>query len=88
MLRDPLWRAWAALAVLSLLSTALTQLQDDAWLRAAAGTAILVLGYVKARLILGRYLGLAAAPYWYRGFTLVIALYMAGLLALYLAGTA
>ena len=84
MLRDSLWRAWIALALLSLASTALAQWDLAGLAQAVAGAAILTLAFFKARLILGRYLGLAAAPYWQRGFNLVIALYMGLLLALYL----
>jgi len=84
MLRDSLWRAWIALAVLSLASTALAQWDLAGLAQAVAGAAILTLAFFKARLILGRYLGLAAAPYWQSGFNLVIALYMGLLLALYL----
>ncbi len=87
MLRDILWRSWIFLALLSFASTALAQWDAAGLARALAGATILTLAYFKARLILGRYLGLAAAPYWYRGFSLVIALYMILLLALYLAGT-
>ncbi|GAB4361573.1 MAG: hypothetical protein Kow00114_16180 [Kiloniellaceae bacterium] len=87
MLHDTLWRSWIFLALLSLASTALAQLDASGIVQAIAGAAILTLAYFKARLILGRYLGLAEAPYWYRGFNLVTALYMILLLALYLAGT-
>lgn len=88
MPRDTLWRAWIALALLSLASTAIAQWDTAGAAQAVAGAAILTLANLKARLILSRYLGLASAPYWQRGFNLVIALYMGLLLALYLAGNA
>ena len=45
---------------------------------------ILTLAWLKARVILGRYLGLAAAPFWRRGFNLSLALFCLLLLGLYL----
>lgn len=87
---DPLLRAWVALIALSLGSTALAALIARGDLAGAAttgaGAAILGLAWAKARVILERYLGLAAAPFWRRGFSIVLALYGAGLLTLYLLG--
>ncbi|WP_282610957.1 hypothetical protein [Pelagibius sp. Alg239-R121] len=48
-----------------------------------AGSVILLLAYLKARVVLAQYLGLSAAPFWYRGFKLVIGGYMLLLLSLY-----
>lgn len=82
MIRDNLWRAWAWLLAFSLVSTFAAQ-----WLETYApmvGILILALAYLKMRLILSRYLGLAATPYWNAGFGLVLGLYMLGLLGLYL----
>lgn len=83
MTRDPLFRAWFWLVLLSAASTAvalnLTEIQVT-----FAGTIILTLAWLKARMILSRYLGLAAVPAIARGFGLVLALYMLVALALYL----
>ncbi|MGO4908060.1 hypothetical protein ACEN2J_06955 [Pseudorhodobacter sp. W20_MBD10_FR17] len=46
---------------------------------------ILLLAWAKARIIAARYLGLAQAPTYLRGFSLVLALFMAGLLGIYVA---
>jgi len=87
---DPLGRAWAALVALSLGSTMIATLVGRGALTGAevtgAGAVILLLAWAKARVILDRYLGLAAAPFWHRGFSIVLGLYCAGLLALYLMG--
>jgi len=68
-------RAWIALLALSAITTTLAVVQP----------ALTVLAWLKARVILARYLGLAAAPDWLRGFNLVLALYAILLLALTLA---
>ena len=52
---------------------------------AAADAAILALAGAKARIILARYLGLAAVPALQRGFDLALLLFVALLLALTLA---
>lgn len=70
-----LTRTWAALVALSALTASLTAL-DPA--RAVLVPGVLILAGVKARLILGQYLRLCAAPAWQKGFDL-------GLLALLLA---
>ena len=79
-----LWRGWAWLLALSLLSTLAARLVTAGTDAPAVGALILVLAWLKARLILARYLGLAAAPFWGRGFGMVLAAYMIGLLVLYL----
>lgn len=87
---DPLLRAWAWLIALSTGSTLLAIAVSRGALTGAGvtagGAAILVLAWAKAEVILARYLGLAAAPFWHRGFRLVLGLYAAGLLGLYLLG--
>jgi len=72
-------RAWLLLIGLSALTTALAL---------AGGPGLLILGiaWVKARLILGSYLGLDRAPSFRRGFDFVLAMMVAGMGALYLAG--
>ena len=84
MTRDPLLRSWCLLLGFSLASTAAAISVDAGLLGPLAGTVILVLAYLKARLILANYLGLAGAPFWRRGFNLAIGLYMMLLMALYL----
>lgn len=84
MHRDPLLRAWAALLVLSLGSTAVSLWHWPSGLLAVAGGLILALAWVKARVILARYLGLAQAPFWRRGFEIALAVFCLGLLGLYL----
>ncbi|MAU53191.1 MAG: nitric oxide reductase F protein [Roseovarius sp.] len=84
LLRDPLLRAWGVLLGLSLGSTALSLRPWPTELAAPAGAVILTLAWLKARVILARYLGLAAAPSWRRGFDLALALFCLLLLGLYL----
>ena len=52
---------------------------------AGAGTLIVTFAWLKARLILGSYLGLDAAPFWRRGFETSLGLFCLLLLGLYLA---
>lgn len=76
-------QGWLALVALSAGSTAL------AWLGGAgavAALAILALAWIKAQIILRVYLGLAQAPGWGRGFALVLAGFMIGVMALAAAG--
>ncbi|MCF3973527.1 nitric oxide reductase F protein [Paracoccus salsus] len=88
MPRDPLLRAWVALIGLSLGSTTLTLWHWPPKFAALAGALILTLGWLKARVILSRYLGLAAAPFWRRGFELALAMFCLLLLGLYLLASA
>lgn len=83
MTRDPLFRAWAWLVALSIGSTvvALTLHSLNA---TVAGVIILTLAWLKARVILSRYLGLAEVPAIAFGFGLVLALFMLACLGLYL----
>ncbi|MGR3462119.1 MAG: nitric oxide reductase F protein [Roseovarius sp.] len=85
MPRDPLLRAWAVLIGLSLGSTALSLWLWPPGLTAIAGVSILTLAWLKARVILAQYLGLAQAPFWRRGFEIALALFCLVLLGLYLA---
>jgi len=82
-------RAWAFLLALSAASTGLafviTGGAISAPLLAAAGAAILLLAWAKARTILNAYLRLDEAPAFRRGFGLTLALYALLLLGLYLA---
>ncbi len=81
---QPLLRAYALLAALSLTTTALTVVADDGGLHPALAAALLALAGAKAAVILRRYLGLAAAPVWRRGFETVLALLLATLFPVWL----
>ncbi|MDZ7711339.1 MAG: nitric oxide reductase F protein [Roseovarius sp.] len=85
MLNDPLLRAWAALIGLSLGSTLLALGVLPPGLTVLSGVLILALAWLKARVILARYLGLADAPFWRRGFEMSLAGFCLLLLGLYLA---
>lgn len=76
--------AWGWLAGLSLGSTAISLWAWPPALTALAGAIILALAWAKARVILARYLGLAQAPFWRRGFETALALFCLLLLGLYL----
>ena len=84
-LTDPLRRAWLSLLLLSGLSALVAELAGRGLDRRLIGAVILLLALIKARVILSRYLGLAAAPGWLRGFTLTIWIFGLLLLGLYLA---
>ncbi|HPE24761.1 nitric oxide reductase F protein [Albidovulum sp.] len=90
MTRDPITRAWAALIALSAASTVLARGVSGGALAGpaltAAGAAILILAWAKARTILNVYLGLGRAAALRRGFGLALALYAGLLLALYVMG--
>jgi len=85
MPRDPLLRAWGALIGLSLGSTLLSSGVLPPGLTILSGALILTLAWLKARVILSRYLGLADAPFWRRGFEMSLAGFCLLLLGLYLA---
>lgn len=69
-LSDPLVRAWLALVALSGVATAVSLLRPEAppWAATVAGAVILGLAWLKARVILDRYLDLAGYPAARRGF--------------------
>lgn len=80
-----LFAAWLGLVGLSLGSTLLSLPaigRGPGW---ALGLCVLILAGLKARIILSRYLGLAAAPFWQRGFDISLVLFCGLLLGLYLA---
>ena len=84
MLPNPLLRAWVWLIGLSLGSTMVSLWHWPPEMAALAGVAILTLAWLKARIILSRYLGLAAAPFWRRGFGISLVAFCILLLGLYL----
>jgi hypothetical protein len=77
-------RALGWLVALSLATTALARAFPGAALPPAAAGAVLALAALKADVILTRYLGLADAPSWRRGFRAALALLMLALFGLYL----
>ncbi|GAA6162933.1 hypothetical protein NBRC116590_06370 [Pelagimonas sp. KU-00592-HH] len=84
MLSDPLNKAWFALFALSGASAVVAELAIGGLDRRVVGAVVLLLALMKARVILSRYLGLAEAPSWRRGFNLVLTLFCLLLLGLYL----
>ena len=67
LVTDPLLRAWLALVLLSAAGTALSVSAPAQAMPAGLGLALLALAFVKARLILLGYMGLAQAPSWRGG---------------------
>lgn len=84
---DPLARAWALLIALSALATAVALLRPAGprGVVIVAGAAILGLSWLKARVILNRYLELASHPGPRRAFGMVLALWALAALTLYVA---
>ena len=87
MPKDPLTRAWFSLLLLSGASTLIAALASGGVAPTAIGAAILVLAWMKARVILSRYLGLWRAPTWRAGFNWALGLYCLLLLGLYIIPT-
>lgn len=77
-------RAWLALVGLGAATSAFAALGGSPPVSWPLAAAVLALAWLKARLILARYLGLAAAPTWRRGFETVLGLYALLLLGLFL----
>lgn len=77
-------RAWIALLGLSLGSTLIAALVGHGMGRTAVGAAILALAWMKARIILSRYLGLWQAPGWRVGFNWALGFFCLILLGLFL----
>ena len=84
LLSDPLIRAWAWLVGLGLATTAAAEGIGAGLAVPVLGTGLLAVAFVKARLILARYLGLDAAPAWRRGFEAAIGAFLVLLAGLYL----
>ncbi len=84
MTRRALYIAWGTLIALSLASTVLAL--PALWVHwpIATGIAVMLLAWLKARIILTQYLGLAAAPTWRRGFNFALAMLCLLMLGLYL----
>ena len=84
LLRDPLTAAWLWLVGLSLASSAAALALEAGAPARVTGALVLAFATLKARLILDRYLGLAAAPFWRRGFAWALAGFALLLLGLFL----
>lgn len=80
-----LFHAWFALLALSFATVLLASVgtQGSTWI--AGG--LLVLAGLKAKVILGRYLGLADSRFWTRVFDAVVWLFLAAAFAVYLFGS-
>lgn len=85
MTRDPVVRAWIGLVAMS---GAGALVAHPALSGALLSALTLGLVFLKARLILRHYLGLAGAPSWARGFDLVTGAFCLLILGLALAGQA
>lgn len=68
---DPLTKTWGALIALTAATTALAGVSGR-----LAVIAVLGLAFLKARLILGRFLHLGAAPGWLSAFTVPIGIWL------------
>lgn len=68
---DPLTKTWALLVGLTLATTVLAGLEG-----VAVGFGILGLAFLKARLILGRFLHLAATPGWLSAFAVPVGIWL------------
>ncbi len=79
---NPVTRAWIVLIVLSAASTAIAASGMQGRMLALA---VLPIAWVKAQVVLNRYLGLAQAPVIARGFALSLAAFMALLIWLAVA---
>ena len=81
---DKLIRAWVWLLALSIGSTGAAFAVSTHSGVTVAGCLILALSWAKARIILADYLGLANAPFWRRGFNLVLTLFTLTAMGLFL----
>jgi Zn-dependent protease len=77
--------AWLSLIGLSIASTALSFPVLSTYWPTATGLSVLLFAWLKARIILAEYLGLAAAPRWQRGFNHALGALCLTFSALYLA---
>ncbi len=81
---DPTLRAFLTLTALSAGSVAAAAAVGAQLGAAATGALVLILAFLKTRVILSRYLGLWQAPVWLSGFSWVLGFYCLLLLGLYL----
>lgn len=81
-----LLQAWGMLLALSLSTTALTLVDRPGATRMAVAVMVLALAGIKGRIILARYLHLAASHFWTRAFDVALGLFIAMAVAIYLIG--
>ncbi|MEM9632079.1 MAG: nitric oxide reductase F protein [Pseudomonadota bacterium] len=81
---DPTTRAWLTLLLLSGASVLAAILAGASVSASTIGVFVLVFAWMKARVILSRYLGLWQAPSWLAGFNWALGLYSLLLLVLFL----
>ena len=81
---DPTARAWITLVLLSAVSVLIAAGAEETLSVSAIGAVVLLLSWMKARVILSRYLGLWQAPVWLSGFNWALGLYCLLLMALFL----
>ncbi|MCX2724651.1 hypothetical protein [Roseibium salinum] len=84
MTMDPITRAWLTLMVLSAASVLAALAAGASFGHSAIGASVLLFAWMKARVILSRYLGLWQAPGWRAGFNWVLGLHCLLLLGLFL----
>jgi hypothetical protein len=87
MKSDPIFRAWFLLLVLSAASVVAALIAGMGFGESVVGVLVLLFAWMKARVILARYLGLWQAPFWQSGFNWALGLFCLLLLGLYLAPT-
>lgn len=81
---DPTTRAWACLLLLSAASVLIASGFADTLSSGMTGALVLGFAWMKARVVLSRYLGLWRAPAWLSGFNWALALFCLLLLGLFL----
>ncbi|MES0810496.1 hypothetical protein ABLO27_13515 [Roseibium sp. SCPC15] len=81
---NPTTRAWLVLLFLSGASVLAAVLAGASVSASTIGVFVLVFAWMKARVILSRYLGLWQAPAWLAGFNWALGLYSLLLLVLFL----
>lgn len=84
MTMDPITRAWLSLMALSAASVLAAMVVGALLGQSVIGAIVLLFAWMKARVILSRYLGLWQSPGWCAGFNLVLGLYCLLLLGLFL----
>lgn len=76
MSQSGLLQGWLILVALSAGTAAVTIAGADGPSRLFTGAVVLMLAGLKARIILGRYLGLARSRFWMRGFESALVLFL------------
>lgn len=88
MTSSPLVAAWMMLIAIGFATTLSTLIEPSGPMgRIVVAIVVLALAALKARVILGRYLGLAASRFWTRGFDFAVGGFLTVALVLYTLGT-